>query len=208
MNSPFFTPGRLAIMLGTAAFLVAMPVTFGFDAGSGLIPVKAALALAKSGSDDTAGGDDSDSRGDDNGGERGDDDGRGDGEDRGDDDGRGDGDGDDDGRGDGEDGGDDNGGDRGEDDDGDRDDDGEDGGDDSDDDNGESSGSDGSTDGGTGESGVTKIEVSGSDVEVTFSDGTRQEIENGRFERKDMAGRTVEERPATQADLDRLLALR
>ena len=42
-------------------------------------------------------------------------------------------------------------------------------------------------------------------IEATFSDGSRVEIENGRFERKDANGRTVEEpRQATAADLERL----
>ena len=34
-------------------------------------------------------------------------------------------------------------------------------------------------------------------VEVTYSNGVKEEIENGRFEQKDAAGRTVIERPAT-----------
>ena len=37
--------------------------------------------------------------------------------------------------------------------------------------------------------------------EVTLSDGSRIEIQNGRFEMKDASGRTVVERPATAADL-------
>lgn len=36
--------------------------------------------------------------------------------------------------------------------------------------------------------------------EVTLSDGTRIEIENGRYERKDASGRTIVERPATARD--------
>lgn len=36
--------------------------------------------------------------------------------------------------------------------------------------------------------------------EVTLGDGSRVEVENGRFERKDASGRTIEERPATAAD--------
>jgi len=64
---------------------------------------------------------------------------------------------------------------------------------------------------GTGGSGIVtlaKIEVSATGVEVVYSDGSREEIENGRYERKNAARRTVEQRRATQADLDRLLALR
>lgn len=52
-----------------------------------------------------------------------------------------------------------------------------------------------------------KIERSTAGIEVSYSDGTREEIENGRYERKNAAGRTVEQRPATQADIDRLAAL-
>ncbi len=55
--------------------------------------------------------------------------------------------------------------------------------------------------------GVAKTEVFGNNIEVTFADGTKEEIENGIFERKNAAGRTVEERPATQADFDRLAAI-
>ena len=141
MEKSFFTPGRLAIMLGTAAFLAAMPVKFGFGTDSGLIPVKAAQALAKSDDDDHSGS---------------------------------------------------SGGDDGSDDDG------------SDD----SSSSDGSTGGSGDGSGVTKIESSSAGIEVTYADGSREEIEGGRYERKNAAGRTIEERPATEADIDRLLALR
>lgn len=150
MDTPFYTPGRLAIILGTAAFLVAMPVKFAFDAGSGLVTLKAAHAQAKSGSDDDDGDDDKGGRG-----------GHGSHDD-----------------------------------------------DDDDDDDDDSSGTGGTTGGTGGGSGVQKIEVSSAGVEVTYSDGTREEIENGRYERKNAAGRTVEERPATQADIDRLLALR
>ncbi|WP_413872638.1 hypothetical protein [Albidovulum sp.] len=191
MEKSFFTPGRLAIMLGTAALLAAMPVKFGFGTDSGLIPVKAAQALAKGGSDDSGGDDngggghgnddngDDDNGGDDNGGNSGGDD---DGSDSGDDDGS-TGSGDDDGSDSGDDDGSTGSGD-------------------------DSSSSDGST-GGTGDgSGVTKIESSSAGIEVTYGDGSREEIEGGRYEMKNAAGRTVEERPATQADIDRLLALR
>lgn len=43
-----------------------------------------------------------------------------------------------------------------------------------------------------------------SHVEVTLSDGTRVEIEDGRYERKSASGETIEERPATRADYARL----
>ena len=55
--------------------------------------------------------------------------------------------------------------------------------------------------------GVVKTEVEGNSIEVTFADGTKEEIENGVYERKNAAGRTVEERPATQADFDRLAGI-
>ncbi|MEI2808244.1 MAG: hypothetical protein V9G18_20555 [Albidovulum sp.] len=158
MEKSFFTPGRLAIMLGTAAFLAAMPVKFGFGTDSGLIPVKAAQALAKSGSDDNGGsgghGSSHDDDDDDHSGSSG----------------------------------------------------GDDGSDDDGSDN--SSSSDGSTGGSGDGSGVTKIESSSAGIEVTYADGSREEIEGGRYERKNAAGRTIEERPATEADIDRLLALR
>lgn len=57
-------------------------------------------------------------------------------------------------------------------------------------------------------SAVSRIEISSDGIEVTYSDGSREEVESGVYERKDTTGRTVEERPATQADLDRLNALR
>ncbi|MCB2125521.1 MAG: hypothetical protein H6897_15210 [Rhodobacteraceae bacterium] len=148
MDKLFYTPGKLAIVLGTAAFLVAMPVKFAFDGGSGLVALKSAHALAKNGSDDDDGDDDKGGSG-------------GHGSD-----------------------------------------------DDSGDDGDDSSGSGGTTGGAGGGSDVTKIEVSSSGMEVTYSDGSREEIGNGRYERKNSAGRTVEERQATQADIDRLLALR
>jgi len=55
--------------------------------------------------------------------------------------------------------------------------------------------------------GVVKTEVEGNSIEVTFADGTKEEIENGVYERKNAAGRTVEERRATQADIDRLTGI-
>lgn len=83
------------------------------------------------------------------------------------------------------------------------------GGDDDDSDDDDSSDDDSSQSGGSagGSGGVVKIEQSANGIEVTYSDGTREEIENGRYERKNSAGRTVEERPATQADINRLSSL-
>jgi hypothetical protein len=49
-----------------------------------------------------------------------------------------------------------------------------------------------------------KVEQAAGGIEVTYSNGVREEIESGRFERKDASGRTVVERRATQADLARM----
>ncbi|HSA82314.1 MAG TPA: hypothetical protein VLE23_15970 [Geminicoccaceae bacterium] len=54
--------------------------------------------------------------------------------------------------------------------------------------------------------GGTKVEIEGDKIEVTFADGTKQEIEDGRFEQKNAAGRTIVERPATPEDVNRLKA--
>jgi hypothetical protein len=87
---------------------------------------------------------------------------------------------------------------------------GDDSGDDSSDDSSDDNSQGGTNGGGSSAGGagqVTKIETSASGIEVTYADGSREEIENGRYERKNSAGRTVEERTATQADFDRLSAL-
>ncbi|RMF37582.1 MAG: hypothetical protein D6754_09170 [Alphaproteobacteria bacterium] len=46
--------------------------------------------------------------------------------------------------------------------------------------------------------------MNGTNIEVTFADGTRAEITNGRFELKDANNRTIVERSATPADRARL----
>jgi hypothetical protein len=51
---------------------------------------------------------------------------------------------------------------------------------------------------------VVKAERGAGGMEVTYSNGVREEIEAGRYQRKDAAGRTVVERPATDADLRRI----
>jgi hypothetical protein len=51
---------------------------------------------------------------------------------------------------------------------------------------------------------VVKVERGAGGMEVTYSNGVREEIEAGRYQRKDAAGRTVVERPATNADLRRI----
>lgn len=53
---------------------------------------------------------------------------------------------------------------------------------------------------------VVKAEISGANIEVTYSRGWKEEIENGRYELKDPANRTVIERPATAGDRSRLAA--
>ncbi len=55
----------------------------------------------------------------------------------------------------------------------------------------------------------TKVEISngGLDIEVKYTDGSKEEIQGGRYERKDTNNNTVEERTATAADVARLQAL-
>ncbi|QCP87218.1 hypothetical protein EYE35_11390 [Cereibacter sphaeroides] len=53
---------------------------------------------------------------------------------------------------------------------------------------------------------VAKLEISGRNIEVTYSDGWKEEIENGRYELKDDLNRTVIARPARRADRERLMA--
>jgi hypothetical protein len=222
------TRGGLLATTALAGALAAAPV--GLAPGpDGLLALSTPVAHARGGDDHGGnsgrGGDDSGGRsgrggGDDSGNDdHGGNSGRGGGDDRGGDDhgsssGRGgdDGGNDDHGGNSGRDGGDDHGGssgrgggdDRGGDDHGGNS--GRGGGDDrGNDDHGGNSGRGGGDDhdddrGGNG----TKVEVDGDKIEVTFPDGTRQEIENGRFEAKDAAGRTVVERPATSADAARL----
>ena len=53
---------------------------------------------------------------------------------------------------------------------------------------------------------VAGVEVYGENIEILYSDGWKEEIENGRYQLKDAANRTVVERPARPADRDRLFA--
>ncbi len=55
----------------------------------------------------------------------------------------------------------------------------------------------------------TKVEISngGLNIEVKYTDGSKEEIQFGRYERKDTNNNTVEERAATSADVARLQAL-
>lgn len=51
----------------------------------------------------------------------------------------------------------------------------------------------------------SRVAIRGTGIEVVNGDGTREEIENGVYERKASDGRSLIERPATQADFDRLV---
>ena len=53
----------------------------------------------------------------------------------------------------------------------------------------------------------TRVERSARGIEVTYADGWREELENGRYELKDAQNRTVVERPATRQDYNRLGAI-
>lgn len=55
---------------------------------------------------------------------------------------------------------------------------------------------------------IVKFESTEHSLHAVFADGTSVEIVDGQYERKDAAGNTVEERRATQADADRIVALR
>jgi len=52
-----------------------------------------------------------------------------------------------------------------------------------------------------------KAEVSGNSIQVTHRNGMKERIENSRFRMEDKFGRTIVERKATMADLDRLKGL-
>jgi hypothetical protein len=51
------------------------------------------------------------------------------------------------------------------------------------------------------------VEVEGENIEVTYPDGWTEELQDGWFELKDPAGRTVVERRATRKDIRRLWIL-
>ncbi|RWM17363.1 hypothetical protein [Mesorhizobium sp.] len=52
-----------------------------------------------------------------------------------------------------------------------------------------------------------KVEVSSNGIQVTHRNGMKETIENGRFRMEDKFGRTIVERKATMADLNRLKSL-
>lgn len=172
------TSARLVL---AASLFAAAPYGLSYDPASGLIALEKSLAMARDGN---RGG------GDDNGGD--DDHGRGGDDDRDDDHSGGDDDDDDDNGGSDDRGGRGRGGD---------DDRGRGGDDDGDDDH--SGRNDDGDDRGRGQA-RGRGDDDDSGIEVTLSDGSRIEIEDGRFERKDAAGRTIEERPATRRDYARL----
>ncbi len=55
----------------------------------------------------------------------------------------------------------------------------------------------------------TKVEISGDglNIELKYVDGSKEEIQNGVYEKKDATGTTIEERPATADDVARLQAI-
>jgi hypothetical protein len=168
--------GKLLASSALVALIAGAPATVDIDPNSGVIAVKPSLALAK--------GDNSGSGGGGGGGDDGGSDSSGSGS-GGDDGGR-----DNSGPGSsGDDGHDDNSGPGSSDD------------DDDDDDDNSGPGSKSVND----DSGA-KAEIDGDNIEISYPDGTKEEIENGVYERKDATGNTVEERPATQTDVDRLTA--
>lgn len=199
-NRPFRM--RLAVLL-LAGAAIAAPVSVRLDPDAGL-RLTSAMAFAKDGDrggDDSGGRGGDDRGGDDHGGRGGDDRGGDDHGGRGGDDRGGDDHG---GRGDDDRGGDDHGG-RGR------------GRDDghSDDHGGHGRGRDdrpsgtaggGTVGGGAAGSRPTEIERSARGIEVSYADGWREELENGRYELKDAQGRTVVERRATTEDMQRLSA--
>lgn len=54
---------------------------------------------------------------------------------------------------------------------------------------------------------VVKVERGSGTIEVVYSNGTKEEIDHGRYERKNAAGKTIVQRRATTADRARLKAL-
>ena len=54
--------------------------------------------------------------------------------------------------------------------------------------------------------GVAKVEREDGGIEITWGNGVKEEIEGGRYQLKNAAGRTVVERTATAADRARLRA--
>lgn len=190
MFDKLFKPMTLLLLGGASTAFAVAPVSLSLDDGPALLSLKPAFALAEKG---RGGGDDDhddDSEDDDSGDDHGSDDDDDDDDDDSDDD----------------------------DDDDDSDDD--DSADDDDDDNsgqgrgrGRGRGGNDTAGGGTGGGSgqpvrIVKFETGANSLEVTLSDGSKVEIENGRYEYKDPSGNTLVERRATQADVDKWMALR
>lgn len=57
-----------------------------------------------------------------------------------------------------------------------------------------------------GKASVVKVERGPGTIEVVYSNGVKEEIDHGRYERKNAAGKTIVQRPATSADRARLKA--
>ena len=66
---------------------------------------------------------------------------------------------------------------------------------------------DGRNPGTVGDRTPARAESSSRGIEVTYADGWKEEVENGRYELKDARNRTVVERAATRQDYDRLGAI-
>lgn len=49
-----------------------------------------------------------------------------------------------------------------------------------------------------------RVEIDGNEIKVIHADGTKEEVDDGVYEMKDAKGRTIVERRATQADINRL----
>ena len=198
--------GSRLMLVFLAGAAIAMPVAPDFNHGA-LPTLSPAFAHARGG-DDSGGGDSGGHGrgGDDNGGDSGGH-GRG-GDDRGGDDNGGRGRGGDDrsnddnggrGRGGDDKGDDDRGGDRGR---------GRGSDDARNDDRGRGRGrDDGRNPGTVGDRTPARAESSSRGIEVTYADGWKEEVENGRYELKDAQNRTVVERAATRQDYDRLGAI-
>ena len=54
---------------------------------------------------------------------------------------------------------------------------------------------------------IIAVEVFDGHIRIDYADGSREDVSGGVYERKDARGKTVEERAATAADIDRLTAL-
>ncbi|WP_299775337.1 hypothetical protein [uncultured Tateyamaria sp.] len=190
-----------------ALALAIAPVRFGLKP-NGTLTLEPPMALAKGGDDDDGEGGGGDDGGGDDGEGGGGDDGEGDDGDDGEGDDEDDDDGDDGEGDDGDDDGDDGEGDDKNDDGGD-DDEGEEEQDDDETSSPSSNDRNASPDAGsyTPSGAISRIEVSGSGIEIRYANGAREEIKNGRYRVRDENGTRVIQRRATGPDVVRLRAL-